>query len=261
MPRLITLHEKACEDVLKPECPYQLVGRGKLVLLPGLTGRGFGGLDTVKSSLFSFRDLHIVYGIPAMTPLSVHYYLRVLGRKWQGKGLAVEVGSWLGATSVSLLAGLNGAGYNLPFDAYDRWRASAEEVAKARTCGLVRQFEEGQDLLPIYMNNVLAQYKQVVPHQQEIAADFSFGFDGPIEICILDAPKKNPEFSRVMDALHEHAIPGVTVVGLLDYYLYKRRPERTDFLAPIDYVLAHGERFVAMPSHFLDSTAAFFRYR
>ena len=70
-------------------------------------------------------------GVPAMTPTVVHDYLARLGEEWSGRGVAVELGSWLGGTAVPLLRGLERAGYDRPFYAYDRWEATEDEVRKA----------------------------------------------------------------------------------------------------------------------------------
>lgn len=204
-------------------------------------------------------DLYVIRGILAMTPPSVHDYLAGLGRAWRGRGVAVEVGCWLGATSLSLLTGLDEAGYDLPYHAYDRWRASSEEVSKARCRGL--ELAEGQDLLPLYLANVGAHSAGVVAHQQDLGESFSFEFPDPVEICVLDAPKTDPLFTSAMDSLLSRAVPGVTVVGLLDYYLYERRPGRHDLLAPVDYMRRRAGQFERVSDRLEGSTAAFFRCR
>ncbi len=49
--------------------------------------------------------------IPTMTSRPVHEYLEQLGSQWTGRGVAMELGCWLGASSVPLLRGLVKAGY------------------------------------------------------------------------------------------------------------------------------------------------------
>ena len=58
--------------------------------------------------------------IPEMTPPYVHDYLRQLGREWTGQGVAIELGSWLGASAIPLLEGLVEAGYDRPFYCFDK---------------------------------------------------------------------------------------------------------------------------------------------
>jgi hypothetical protein len=206
-----------------------------------------------------FRDLYLVDGIPAMTPPGLHQYLVHLGLCWQHQGLALEVGCWLGATSRSLLSGLKQAGYNLPFHAYDRWTASPEEVSKAAARGL--HLELHQDLCKPYLDNVTKVYGDVVAHRQEIGDDFEPGELGsPIEICLLDAPKKDPVFSRVMDVVVARSIPGVTIFGLLDYRLHELRPNHLEYLAPLKYIEKHATHFSRLATQPMGSTAAFFRY-
>jgi len=159
-------------------------------------------------------------GIPAMTPGFVHEYLTTIGKGWTGKGIAVELGSWLGGTAAPLMEGLEKAGYNRTFYMFDRWSATDEQVLKAKSQGV-----------NLYVNeNTMGICKKNLP-------EVSFGthmtrgnlpgtlsranIRQPIEICVFDAPKSNPVFSRCMEWAIQRAIPGVTIFGLLDYYFYK----------------------------------------
>lgn len=158
-------------------------------------------------------------GIPAMTPRVVHDYLRYLGRTWSGIGCAVEFGSWLGATAVPLLEGLTGVGYDRPFYAYDLWKASEKEVEKARKCGV--NIVEDQDLRPLFVENVKRVHSDVVTVKGSITRTLNRWPYEAVEFCILDAPKRNPCFKHVIDRTWKHWIPGVTVIGFLDFYWYR----------------------------------------
>ena len=71
-----------------------------------------------------------------MTPVEVHDYLRELGTQWTGQGVAMELGCWLGASSVPLLEGLVQVGYDKLFWAFDRWIANKQQVREAREVGV-----------------------------------------------------------------------------------------------------------------------------
>ena len=178
---------------------------------------------------FNKRNMNeeITYkSIPAMTPTVVHDYLTKIGSEWTGKGVAIELGSWLGATAVPLLTGLITAGYDKPFYAFDRWQANEPEVEKAKRQGV--NVYVGEDLLPLFYKNTSKVYDQMKCHKGSISLNLKQYPGDPIEICLFDAPKQDPVFSDAIQALSPHWIPGVTILGLLDYYFYKKRPARRE---------------------------------
>ena len=158
--------------------------------------------------------------IPAMTPECVHKYLYEIGRRWKGQGVAVELGSWLGATAAVLGQGLKEAGYDKPIYCYDRWTANHEEVEKARLQGV--KIKEGQNLLPLFLDNVLPHYGDIYAVRGSITDTLKWHGE-PIEFCILDAPKRNPTFSYAIRELSPYWIQGTTILGLLDIYFYREK--------------------------------------
>jgi hypothetical protein len=203
-------------------------------------------------------EIYSYDGVPAMTPPIVHSYLEELGRGWQGKGAAVEFGCWLGATSMALLKGLVAAGYDRSYYAFDRWRATADEVSKAQHQGV--KLAEGQDLMPIYGANVHRLYPMITTIQGDMDCGFQFFRNPSIEVCLLDAPKKDPLFGHIMTVMAKSWIPRVTVVGLLDYHFYKRRPGELEYFAPVNYMAKHAQHFEKMIDWPEQTSAAFFRY-
>ena len=182
--------------------------------------------------------------IPAMTPPEVLHYLRDTGRAWTGKGVFVELGCWLGATGAATLAGLSKAGYDKPFYCYDRWSANESEVRKAREQGV--SIVEKQNLLPLFLDNV--GYDNTKAYRGSIERTVRSYPGDPIEICLLDAPKRNPIFNNVMRTLRPHLIPGVTVLGLLDYYFYRSvgRTRKARFMAPVHYMRKNRKHFTIL---------------
>lgn len=202
-------------------------------------------------------------GIPAMSPPEVHNYIRDLGRAWTGQGCAMEVGCWLGATSAALLEGLVEAGYDKPFWAFDRWVANESEVRKAKDQKVKLKLK--QDLMPVYAKNTLARYDNVKMVKGNIPRSLKTYPAGPIEICLFDAPKRNPAFMGATAHVIRHFIPGVTVFGLLDYYFYvsRKRQRKGDwkkFLAPVNFIENHPENFTMLREFPNDGSCVFFRY-
>lgn len=195
-----------------------------------------------------------------MSPVMVQDYLREVGTQWSGQGVAIELGSWLGATAYPLLEGLVQAGYNKPFYAYERWEANQEQVDKAAKQGV--QLYARQNLVGLFLENIISVYDNVSVNKGEISETVLEYSAGPIEICILDAPKMNPVFMNVIKALSPYWIPGVTVLGLLDYHFYKwksgRMAER--LLAPVEFMEANKECFTKLIDWPEKTSAAFFKY-
>jgi len=199
--------------------------------------------------------------IPEMTPESVHDYLREIGSQWSGQGVAIELGSWLGASAVPLLEGLVKAGYNLPFYSYDKWRANGEQMEKSRDQGV--RLQMNQDLHSIFMENVAMVYPNIKAIKGSISVNIKKYCGDPIEICIFDAPKREPVFGDSISALKDHWIPGVTTLGLLDYYFYKQYEgkDRDDFLAPVRFIERNKDSFVKIKEWPVNEcSCVFFKY-
>lgn len=193
-----------------------------------------------------------------MSPPVVFDYLREVGRAWRHQGVAIELGSWLGATARPLLEGLVEAGYDRPFYAYDRWKANKQEVEKANRQGT--KIKRDENLLPLFLSNV--GYENVKAYRGSIADTIKSYPGDPIEICLFDAPKRDPVFEVAIDVLSPYWIPGVTVLGLLDYYFYMRKSgkSRRPFLSPVKFIKRHPESFTKLAEWPGQTCAVFFRY-
>jgi hypothetical protein len=198
--------------------------------------------------------------IPAMTPTVVHDYLRKIGSEWQRKGVAMELGSWLGGTAVPLLEGLVQAKYNRPFYCFDKWEANLQQVASAKSQGL--QIRNNQDLVPIFLSNTRAIYDNVACYVGNISATIQRFPGVPIEICLFDAPKQEPTFTNAINVVIPHFIPGVTIFGLLDYNFWKKRAgkEREQLLAPVKWMEAHKDYFEQLMEWPEECSCVFFKY-
>lgn len=183
-----------------------------------------------------------------------------IGEAWSLQGVAMELGCWLGASSAALLTGLNRAGYDYPFYAFDMWEANRQQVNQGRE--IVTHV--GQDMLRLYkkniepmVNNKLLTYKGRMPQTLE-SVDLS---NVLIEVLVLDAPKSEPVYTACIRALHKYWIPGVTILCLLDYNFYQRKEgvEREKLLAPVNFMIRNEGCFSSIHQKEGES-AAFFRY-
>jgi len=210
------------------------------------------------------KETSIYKGIPAMSPPEVHQYLREIGTEWTGQGVAMEVGCWLGATSAALLDGLVEAGYDKRFWAFDRWRANESEIRKAKEHGVDLLMD--QNLLPLYLKNTVPIYQDINMIAGRIPETFR-AYDGaPIEVCVFDAPKRNPTFRKSIQFVEPHFIPGVTVLGLMDFYFYlnrrndQRKVDWMEFMAPVKFMDTYSDHFSELKDFKENGSCKFFRY-
>lgn len=198
-------------------------------------------------------------GVPAMTSPQVHEYLEELGASWTGPGLAMELGCWLGASSLALLKGLVKAGYNKPYWAFDAWRATHDQLPKAKAQGVTLQL--GQSTLPLFLNNVTEVYKDIKPCQGNLPSTLGSYTGDPIEFVLFDAPKANPTFKMCIDKLRPHWVEGKTVLGLLDYNFYLRHHglKWKKFRAPVEFMEQHKNHF-EIEKQWENECVVFFRY-
>ena len=197
--------------------------------------------------------------IPAMTSPAVHSYLKKIGGEWTGRGNVLELGCWLGGSLIPLLEGLNEAGYNRWVWCYDRWKANDEQVKKAQLGGV--SIIPEQDLRPLFLDNVTPVYDKVYAIKGSMPDTLQAYIGYPIEICILDAPKQEPVFTESIRRLSPSWLPGVTILGLLDYKFYERHTGRKRFLfeAPVRFMDKYGDCFEII-KEWDDECPVFFKY-
>lgn len=195
-----------------------------------------------------------------MTPKCVHDYLTELGRQWTGKGIAIELGSWLGATAAALLTGLVEVGYNKPFYCCEKWEANEVQVKKAAKQGVI--LVDKENILPKFINNIIPIHPNIQASRGKISSAIKNYPGEPIEICIFDAPKTDPTFTDAIQVLSPYWIPGVTVLGLLDYYQYvgMTGKKRDKNLAPIKFMKKYSANFTKIKEWKDGSSAVFFKY-
>ncbi len=160
--------------------------------------------------------------IPRMTSLTHLEYLYNLGASWKGSGLAVECGCWMGASTSAFGLGLKRAGYDKPLYCFDRWEAHPRQVVKAAKKDI--ELEENQNIEPYFRAHVESFFDNVKSHRGEISRA-KWGGE-PIEIFLMDAAKREPEFSRTLGIFGPSFIPGKTTIVFMDFYLYRKHEGR-----------------------------------
>ena len=155
-----------------------------------------------------------ILAIPSMGTHNVGDYLYDLCRQSTGRGVVIEVGTWLGASAAWMAAGLRESSHPRLMICFDRFVATESEVAKARTAGVM--LDAGCDTREIVGANLDPIYSHVALHRCDIRL-CEWDDDNPIEIYADDAAKSNQAFRHVLRTFGPSFIPGVTTVLLHDF--------------------------------------------
>lgn len=130
--------------------------------------------------------------------------------KHTGAGEIVEIGTWLGCSTMHLAAGLRDAGRGQKLYSHDDyiWRPGMAEKS-----GLT--IEEGASFFPNFLGNVESLRSHIEP---KVASAIELGWtDGKIETLVIDAPKSWRTIRRLFKQLAPFFIPGKTRIAFQDY--------------------------------------------
>lgn len=164
----------------------------------------------------AFASVTGVPPIPAMTTDAERECYYRLAKAAAGKGEIIELGAWLGASTAYIASGIRDSGVDAVVHVYDKFKSKQVHAAK------VAHFYDkaGLDPIPVgparhafeaYLGPLLAR---VEVHEGMIEKTVSS--DGPIALLITDAPKRVPEISAVLTALHRHIVPQ-TIMAWQDF--------------------------------------------
>lgn len=150
--------------------------------------------------------------VPAMTSAAERQYFYWLARDcFTGVGEVVELGSWLGGSSISLAAGLRDGGSKKRVTCVDRFTWAGEVYDRKFATGL----RKGDDFEPLFRANTAF----IAEHIQVLRAEID-GFvwnGGPIELLLVDAPKQREVVLSFMAGFGPHLIPGRGRIAFQDY--------------------------------------------
>lgn len=145
------------------------------------------------------------------------YLYWLTSRAYAGSGAVVEVGSWLGRSTIHLAAGLRDAGYDDALHCFDQFSWRRSHILKATL-----PLSKGEDFQPYFERNVRPVYPGIRVTKTAIR-DLSWDL-GPVEILFLDAPKTLPDLSAVLAVFGPHLMPGLSVIVFQDYQHFPSYP-------------------------------------
>ena len=162
--------------------------------------------EGVFSSDFAMADAPAI-DIPSMIcPPEQNFFYWLTSNLAPGIGEVVEFGTWLGASTAYLSAGLRGR----TMHCYDNFLWYEDDNSKSDV-----KLKEGDDFFPLFSQNMQRYGVSLVVHRADIA-NFTWN-DGPIELLIIDAPKQAADFAKLLGVFAPSLIPGRTRIALQDY--------------------------------------------
>lgn len=164
-----------------------------------------------RRSDFMEVALPVLPAVPGMVSEAECRYLYWLtSRGYTGAGAVVEVGPWLGLSTLHLAAGLRDAGFPAALHCYDQFVWRGDHVRKSLT-----PLRRGDDFQPCFERNVRPLYPDLRVTRSELRHLAWTG--GPIEILFLDAPKHLVDFSWALAALGPSLVPGLSLLVMQDF--------------------------------------------
>lgn len=153
-------------------------------------------------------------GIPAMTTTAEREAYYRLARDLTVTGAVIEMGAWLGASTVYIAAGIKDSGASRTLHVYDRWAWDPSHTRKVKAwtkdhlgAGYrAGPIPDANSMFATFGANLGPLIELVDVHRGEITNVLWRG--GPIAMMVMDAPKRRKEISRVLTALGPSVQPG-----------------------------------------------------
>lgn len=172
------------------------------------------GKQEVLASDFAEVALPELPALPGMTSAAECRYLYWLtSTQFEGAGTVLEVGPWLGRSTVHLAAGLRDGGHAAKLHCFDGFTWAFGDSAKS---GLA--LRPGQNFQPYFERNVAPFAARIVARRGKIA-DLTWD-GGPIGLLFLDAPKRLGDIITILRVLGPHLVPGKALIACQDYLYF-----------------------------------------
>ena len=153
-----------------------------------------------------------------MTSLGEQHWLRTYAaRRYRGDGAIVDLGCFLGATTIALAQGLalNPKAKRKRIDAYDLflWNEVFEKWSKGRE--VEGAFTVGGSFLPEFLKRTEPWRDYIVVHQEDLSQ--TRWDDGPIEFLFVDAMKSPATATAIASTFFPFLIPGRSYLAHQDF--------------------------------------------
>ncbi|HET9419252.1 MAG TPA: hypothetical protein VFO30_07920 [Chthoniobacterales bacterium] len=138
-------------------------------------------------------------------------------RTYQGRGVIVDLGCFLGATTISLAEGLalNPYRKEQQIHAYDLFRWSKGFELWAQGKGIEGRFADGESFLPEFLKRTERWRDYIIVHEQDLTQ--GQWQNGAIEFLLIDAMKTAEITSAILRAFFPDLLPGIGHVAHQDF--------------------------------------------
>lgn len=152
----------------------------------------------------------------------------------------VELGTWCGSCTIHLIhAVLENKQRNIEIHGYDDFIIKGNEVDKAKKYGV--NFRENQNILPVVRNWLEKPGVKLYLHQGDIVKKKWSG--KPIYMYIDDALKYEENFIKALKIFSPSWVAGKTIIVLMDYFFYLKRPTDKALEFQKNFVESHNGVF------------------
>jgi hypothetical protein len=138
------------------------------------------------------------------------YLIWLTSEKYEGWGAIVELGAWLGSSTVALAEGLRRRGATSMIESFDlfRWETYMSDAVSA-------DLNAGDDFLPLFMREVGDYAHWIQAHKVDL---LNYTWEGgPIEILFIDSAKTWDLTNAVLKSFGPRLLPGRSRVVLQDF--------------------------------------------
>lgn len=159
--------------------------------------------------------------IPSLLSRDERVLYRHVGRRHHsGRGLVLELGTWLGSGTAELCRGLDESGAPWRLTAVDRFAWVDAHRKKVPEAGLAI----GDSFMPLFLRNLAPWGDRVDAVQGDLAnlADL-VPMEGELELLVVDAPKTWRLMRRILDHVGPRLMPGARVVFQDFFHLTSRQ--------------------------------------
>jgi len=197
--------------------------------------------------------------IPSMGGRAIGEFLQQAALNARHNTNIIEIGAWLGSGTAQLALGTlkRVDPHALQIHTYDRFEATAIEVEKARLRGI--NLSAMQDTLPEVQQFLSGFGDQIHFHKTDLAAA-AYPEKRPISVYVDDAAKTPDLFTHMLKTFSPYWLPGETVLVLMDFYFYVKRPDKYTLKYQNFIVDNNPESFTLLKKFTRRSSAAAFRY-
>jgi hypothetical protein len=156
---------------------------------------------------------------------TIKEYLTLSGVAAESGTSIIDIGPFMGSTTSYLALGCNISKNDIELHAIDVWLADKDYVERSKI-HLDFELQEGEDIKFIWEKNIspfCSETFQIFGHKKSIL-DFRYESKRPISVYVDDICNNKEKHDYSIKTFSPFFIPNRTVLYLMDYFFYERKP-------------------------------------